>query len=611
MSDLEQVGSAAEGPKYKLERLIGQGSFGLVYRATQLGLDRAVAVKVLHPDALGNMEQVGRFLNEARVTASLRHPHIVEVIDHGVAGEQPWIAYEYLPGATLRALLPPHGFPQDRAVQIAIQIASALEEAHRRGVVHRDVKPENVMEAEPGHFKVTDFGLAKWANLAAFRTAGATCLGTPAYVAPEMIATGRSSPFTDQYAVGVLLYELLTGHVPFAGETAAALVEQHLKHTPPAPSAVKPGLAKALDRLVLRALAKDPHERFPEMGLMRAALEEIAADVPSVSSGSFSGLPRSRPTITAQVAMQALTALAIAVLVIMSDPFRMRAPRRAVTEPAPVARAAPRIEAAEAALMRGEIARVLARQDDRAVRTKWLAGLLNPIFLRLGEAAPQAIRLETEIRTDWVLLSGYRDRLNTLFPDPATVPDEDAVLHARVLVMTGRTWCWLENMSATREAIDNTLSAHGDQTHDSRLHEELERRVYRAGGDALVVEAASAVKDVLTRVQARPALASLELAELAVDFYWLATVVVYRKWPEEARPRIAGIGRSLKSAGADTAPLPALFTAIWETGNARAGQVTRAREVLKTALDRLAAAPEFSDARAIAARIERELLSRR
>lgn len=125
------------------------------------------------------------------------------------------------------------------------------------------------------------------------------------------------------------------------------------------------------------------------------------------------------------------------------------------------------------------------------------------------------------------------------------------------------------------------------------------------------MEAAGTVKGVLARMQARPSLVSLELAELAGDFYWLAAVVVFRKWPEEARVRIAGLGRSQKSAGAQDAPLPALFTAIWETGSARAGQLNRAREVLKTALDRLVAAPEFPDARAVAARIERELLAKR
>jgi len=589
---LETTG-AVTGLRFKLDRLIGRGSFGLVYRAVQLGLNRPVALKLLHPDALSSTEQVGRFLNEARVTASLKHPHIVEVIDHGVAGEQPWIAYEYLPGPTLRALLLPHGFEWLRAAEIGTQVGDALDEAHRQAVIHRDVKPENVMEAEGGRFKVTDFGLAKWNHRAAFRTASASCLGTPAYLAPELIATGKASPFTDQYALGALVYELLTGQVPFAGDTAAAVVERHLKSAPPPPSALRPGVPRAVDRAVLTALAKNPRERHRSVADFARELQRIAdrstteieltsADPPPSASRSSIRHFQTRGILLA-------LAFGVALATVSLDPLRLRphpGPPVDVTLPVP------------------SVADILARSDARAGRTKELAGYVNPLFLRLSDAAPIAASLETEIRADQRTLTVLRERVLAYYPEPDRVPPAEATLVARLLVNAARGWCWLENMSNTREAIDGGLAAHGDQSHGAAVIAEMQERSYSAGGDAFLIESARMVRASFLKIEAQPALISPEVASLISELYWLGSVSGFRSWPAEAQVRLREVPRLL--APKPGSALSDVAAAVWELGHARMNGVKAAREGAHQALARLAASG-LPHAVEITAALEREL----
>ncbi|MBI4863623.1 MAG: serine/threonine protein kinase, partial [Candidatus Riflebacteria bacterium] len=198
--------------KFRVVRHLGDGTYGSVHLVTQIDLERPAVVKILRPEVAADPEQLGRFDQEARLTAMLTHPHIVVVLDHGVEDGIPWIAYEYVPGRALREVLRNGPLPWPEALRIVSQIAQALEEVHARGVIHRDLKPENVLEARPGVYKVADFGIAKWAD-GTVRTQAGVVLGTPAYMAPEVVGDGPTFR-SDLYSLGILLFELLTGSVP-------------------------------------------------------------------------------------------------------------------------------------------------------------------------------------------------------------------------------------------------------------------------------------------------------------------------------------------------------------------------------------------------------------
>lgn len=261
-------------------RVLASGGFGSVVLAQQVDLDRAVAIKLLHSDISTDPEQVERFCAEARITAALTHPHIVRVLDHGFDDGVPWIAYEFLAGVSLSVLLEAGPLATGEALAAAGQVASALEVAHQSGILHRDVKPANVMEAGPGIYKVTDFGIARWTTGAAVRTKTGVILGTPAYMAPELVQGERASVASDVYALGVMIYELVTGQLPFSGASYLDVLRKHLSEEAPPPSQLRPGLPTAVDLLIRRALAKDPAVRYPSADAMRIAVEAI--DVKSV-----------------------------------------------------------------------------------------------------------------------------------------------------------------------------------------------------------------------------------------------------------------------------------------------------------------------------------------
>jgi hypothetical protein len=248
--------------RYEPERLLASGGFGDVYVARQRGLDRPVALKALRTDVLGDDVEVARFLDEARITASLSHPHVVRILDHGAAGGVPWIAYEYLEGPTLRERLSRGPLVPAEAVDVALQIASALAEAHARDVLHRDIKPENVISDGAGSYKVADFGIAKWTGHGAVHTRTGFVLGTPAYLAPELIGGEAASPLSDLYALGVVLFELLTGDTPFRSGSAVEIMDQHLNARVPLPSERSAAVPHELDAVVDRTLSKRPRDRF-------------------------------------------------------------------------------------------------------------------------------------------------------------------------------------------------------------------------------------------------------------------------------------------------------------------------------------------------------------
>ena len=243
---------------------------GAVYRARDAVLGRTVALKVLrdHDPAF-----LARFKTEAMNAARLSHHNIVAVYDYGEADDgRPFIAMEYVSGQTLRDIMISGGaLRPDHAAGIASQVARALEHAHRAGIIHRDIKPENVLVATDGTVKVADFGLSR-AEAESHATSAGTVIGTAQYLAPEQVSRGAADARSDIYALGIVLYEMLTGAPAFGGETPIAIAYKHINEDVPSPSDVNPSVPRALDAIVLHATARDPDERYPNAGSFADAL---------------------------------------------------------------------------------------------------------------------------------------------------------------------------------------------------------------------------------------------------------------------------------------------------------------------------------------------------
>ena len=268
---------------HRIDAVVGRGGMGIVYRATHLALDRPVALKVMAPGLVAEEGFRERFQRESRIAASLDHPHIVPVYH---AGEQDGVLYitmRLIDGVDLRALLAQEGrFDAKRAAQITAQVASALDAAHARGLVHRDVKPANVLRTlRDGHEHVylTDFGLTKSARSTAGLTESGEWVGTLDYISPEQIRGDGVDARTDVYALGCVLYHELTGCVPFESENFAAKVWAHLNETPKALREAAPGTPPALPEVVARAMAKEPGARYSSAGeFAQAVSDAVAAD---------------------------------------------------------------------------------------------------------------------------------------------------------------------------------------------------------------------------------------------------------------------------------------------------------------------------------------------
>jgi serine/threonine protein kinase len=321
--------------KYRLIEKLGQGGMAQVYKAYQPDLDRYVAIKILHPHLTGDAEFTARFQREARAIAALEHPHTVRVYDFDTDGDLAFIVMEYLPGVGLKARLRDlscHNefMPLDQVEQIVGALADALDYAHRRGVVHRDVKPSNVIVTHDGRPVLTDFGIAKMID-ATIITGSSGSLGTPAYMSPEQ---GRGEPGdarSDIYALGVLLYQLCTNHLPFDADTPYAIILKHLTAPLPPPRELRPNLPDALERVILKALAKDPNARYQTAGEMARALRAAsegralpAAPRQSVFNrlrAHLAGLSR-RTLLWQSAALIALTLLICILLFWISIPWR-------------------------------------------------------------------------------------------------------------------------------------------------------------------------------------------------------------------------------------------------------------------------------------------------
>jgi serine/threonine-protein kinase len=258
--------------RYTLIERIAAGGMGEVHLAVDERLQRQVAVKVLGRAFSDSPDFVERFRREAMTAAGLVHPNIAQVYDYGIDRDAHFIVMEYVPGTDLGRLLRDHGrVAPAAAVDIAEQVCAALTAAHHAGVVHRDIKPSNVIVSAEGRVKVTDFGIARSRGEATLTEAG-TVMGTAAYIPPEQ-AQGRSAtPASDLYSLGILLYQMLTGELPFSGDTPIAIALRHLDEPVPPPSAKVRGLPAALDEVVFRATAKAPEDRYPDAEAMARAL---------------------------------------------------------------------------------------------------------------------------------------------------------------------------------------------------------------------------------------------------------------------------------------------------------------------------------------------------
>src|SRR3954447_21322073 len=261
--------------RYTIERKLGAGGMADVYLAEDQELGRRVAIKILDDRHAHDEQFVERFRREAKNAAGLSHPNIVSIYDRGEFDGAYYIAMEYLEGRTLKELIVRNGpTPVPIAIDYARQILSAVAFAHRNGVVHRDIKPHNIVVARDGRLKVTDFGIAR--SGASQMTEVGSIIGTAQYLSPEQAQGNPVDRRSDIYSVGVVLYEMLTGEVPFSGDTPLEIAMKHLRTVPSPPSDLNPKVPHDLDAIVLRSLAKEPAQRYQSAEEMDADLARVA-----------------------------------------------------------------------------------------------------------------------------------------------------------------------------------------------------------------------------------------------------------------------------------------------------------------------------------------------
>lgn len=294
--------------RYELIAEIGRGGMGVVYRAYEAALDRMIALKVLAPELANQPGFVARLRREAISAARLRHPNIALLYEFGQADDTAFLAMEYLPGRSLRQLLEDEPLSAERALGILDQIGQALDYAHSMGIVHRDVKPSNMLVSPADQAMLIDFGLAEFSECTLL-TADSAVLGTPHYMAPEQAAGRGGGERGDQYALAAVAYEMLTGVPPFYGRAATAVVHAHIYELPPPPTERRPTLPVAVNAVLLRALAKQPHDRYPALADFIAALR--VALTPPVA-------PRPRSSTRQRMLLGTASGLALAAVVLLA-----------------------------------------------------------------------------------------------------------------------------------------------------------------------------------------------------------------------------------------------------------------------------------------------------
>ena len=270
-------GSTIAG-RYRLDALVGEGGMSTVWRATDMSLSREVAIKVLLEEVAAQADAVARFRREAHSAAKLNHPNIVQIYDTGVDGAVHYIVMEYLPEPDLKRII--HDWaplPEQKVIDVAVQCCRALAYAHRNGIVHRDVKPHNILFTTDGRPKLSDFGIAA-AMGAGGTAAGDVVLGTAHYVAPEQVQGSPAGPHSDLYSLGCVMYEALTGRTPYQGSSGAEIAAKHLRERPPAPRTLNPSVSPATEFVVKKAMAREVAQRY------RSA-DEMLTDLAKLSGG--------------------------------------------------------------------------------------------------------------------------------------------------------------------------------------------------------------------------------------------------------------------------------------------------------------------------------------
>ncbi|WP_406273179.1 Stk1 family PASTA domain-containing Ser/Thr kinase [Nocardia sp. NBC_00881] len=270
------IGQMLEG-RYRIDAPIARGGMSMVFRGVDTRLDRPVAIKVMDPKFAGDPQFLSRFEFEARAVAKLKHSSLVAVYDQGIDGDHPFLVMELVEGGTLRELLRERGPMPPHAVRaVAEPVLAAIGVAHSAGLVHRDVKPENVLISDAGEVKIADFGLVR-AVAAANTTSASVILGTAAYLSPEQVTSGTADSRSDVYSFGLLIFEMLTGQVPFTGDTSLSVAYQRIENDVPSPSRFIAGVPPEFDELVAKATAREPAHRFADANEMAAALRHIGA----------------------------------------------------------------------------------------------------------------------------------------------------------------------------------------------------------------------------------------------------------------------------------------------------------------------------------------------
>jgi serine/threonine protein kinase len=282
-----QLGESV-GP-YRIVEQLGQGGMATVYKAYHASLDRDVAIKILHPSLKEDENFYARFQREAQIVAKLQHPHIVPVFDFAMERNEPYIVMKYITGQTLKSLLKRQHLSLEETLKILPSVADALTYAHNRGILHRDVKPSNIMVDNDNTPYLADFGLARIASSGESTMSQDVLIGTPNYISPEQARGDKDlGPATDIYSLGIVLYEIVVGRVPFTADTPYAVVHDHIYKPLPIPSHVNPTVPPALEHVLLKALSKDPLDRYPSAIALMEAFQEavVAAQVTELSAAS-------------------------------------------------------------------------------------------------------------------------------------------------------------------------------------------------------------------------------------------------------------------------------------------------------------------------------------
>lgn len=326
MADIRSVTTSLEIPGYRLERVLGQGGMARVYLAVQESLEREVAVKVLSTELVSDPEFCRRFLKEGKVLAQITHPHVVTIFDSGEHQGLFYMCMELIRGGTLEDRIASGELSLSHSVEIIKQVASALEWSHGKGLVHRDIKPANVLFRDVHTAVLSDFGIAKSMSKNTTRMTGVgLAIGTPTYMSPEQASARELTASSDQYSLGVMFYEMLTGRVPYEGDTAVAIAMQHLQTpVPPLPEEHAP-----LQPIIEKMMAKDPNDRFTTLQEMIVALEQSCSGSGAIQRTEIleqakDGLLRRRPAVLAAGGALAVLLAVAAYLAVQQGLFPAR-----------------------------------------------------------------------------------------------------------------------------------------------------------------------------------------------------------------------------------------------------------------------------------------------